>query len=633
MPQSVLLRRLLSLVWRYRWGCLKVLMLQLALLSMGLLGLSLTGLGVDYIRFAVGQRGVEAALATVKPPLWPFGLAPVAGWSPMTTLTVIAGAILLFAALRSLLNAFYTLASARLIQANVIVDLRKQVFAKLQRLSFRFYDSNASGTIINRVTGDVQAVRAFVDQVVMQSLILIISLVCYLVYMLRIHVGLTLACLATTPLLWWLTRRFSRRVRPAYLIGRDLFDRLVLLITENLKGVHVIKGFARQGEAIAGFRKVNREVEEQKRWVFGVVSTFQPLIGFMTQINLLVLLAYGGLLVIRYEQAVDLVTAAGVGLSIGQLIVFSGLLQQFSGQVANIANIANTMQHSFTGAQRVFEILDAPVEVVSKPDARRPDSIRGEVRFENVGFAYQPGNPVLRDISFTVRPGQCVAIVGATGCGKTTLLSLIPRFYDPAAGRILIDGIDLRDLHLESLRRHIGLVFQESFLFSTTVAENIAFGHPDATREQIERAARIASAHDFIMELPKGYDTVLAESGASLSGGQRQRLAIARALLLEPPILLLDDPTAAIDPQTEDDILVAMDNAIRGRTTFLVAHRLSTLRRADFVIVLDDGCVAQRGTHAALMDDEGLYRWAASFQTADAESLRLLGFETGGSVL
>ena len=253
------------------------------------------------------------------------------------------------------------------------------------------------------------------------------------------------------------------------------------------------------------------------------------------------------------------------------------------------------------------------------------------MRFENLSFAYDGAEAVVRDVNLDVKPGQCVAILGATGAGKSVLMSLIPRFFDPTAGRLLIDGIDARRLHLDDLRRNIGLVFQESFLFSNTVAANIAFGHPDATPAQIEKAARIAAAHDFIMTLPKGYDTVLGESGNTLSGGQRQRLAIARAVLLEPAVLLLDDPTAAIDSETEHEIFEALDRAIEGRTTFIVAHRLSTLRRADFIIVLESGRIVQQGTHEQLMKVPGPYLHVASLQLVDDRELQELKLREGAT--
>jgi ATP-binding cassette subfamily B protein len=262
------------------------------------------------------------------------------------------------------------------------------------------------------------------------------------------------------------------------------------------------------------------------------------------------------------------------------LVVFASLLQQFSQQVSKVSDIANSAQQSLTSAQRLFEILDAPVEIKSPSHALRLDRLRGQVEFESVTFSYGSGQPVLHDLSLRVEPGQFVALLGMTGSGKSTLLSLIPRFYDPQSGRVRLDGHDLRTLHLEDVRRQIGLVFQESFLFSHTIGANIAFGRPQATREQLERAATIAAAHDFIMELPEGYDTVIGEAGANLSGGQRQRLAIARAVLLDPPILLMDDPTAAIDSETEHQILAALDRAVKGRTLRLGTGPGRLVRRA-----------------------------------------------------
>jgi ATP-binding cassette subfamily B protein len=629
---------LLGLTWVYRWGCIKVLAFQIVLLTMGMLGLGLMGVGVDYVRYVVSSRpevgvtvaapsapaATPAARAVPKPPRWPLGLVPPTDWTPTHVVTALAVGILVLALIRSVLNFGYTVAMNRLVQMEVVVDLRAKVYAKMQRLSFRFYDANASGSLINRVTTDVQAVRLFIDGVAIQSMILGLSLAVYLVYMLSIDGRLTFACLATTPLLWTTTVRFSRRVQPAYRRERALFDRQVLMLSESLRGIQVIKGFARQKEEIERFAAASRAVAGQKRWIFRVTSTFQPLIGLFTQINLVVMLAYGGYLVVCHDRAPGLDEAVRAGLSVGQLLVFAGLLQQFSGQVANIANIANSMQQSLTGAQRVFEILDTPVEIASPPRAVRMPRVRGEIEFDHVSFAYTAGEPVLEDLCFRVGPGQCAAILGATGSGKSALLSLIPRFYDPTAGRILADGMDIRQLDLDDWRRQIGVVFQESFLFSNSAAANIAFGHVHATREEIERAARIAAAHDFIMAMPEGYDTILREGGTDLSGGQRQRLAIARAVLPDPAILLLDDPTAAVDMTTEDDILDAIETAMARRTTFMVANRLSTLRRADRIIVLDRGRIVQSGTHEELISVKGHYRWAASLQIPDQKSLDLL---------
>ncbi len=602
--------RLLKLGWNYKLPALGVIGLQCVLLAFALSGLGLTGLGIDVIRKGLDENAAD--------PAFPFGLVPPGDWSAMKTVCVVAAAVLGVAAIRFYLDKTSRIAKAILV-LRIIVDLRAKVYDKMQRLSFSFFDANASGSIINRVTSDVQAVRMFIDGVLIEVLMLLISLVFFVGYMLSIHFWLTIWCLATTPFLWLLTVMFSRQVKPAWRRNRELFDTAVLRLSENVQGVHVVKGFSRQPQEIEKFTQANAAVRDQKQWIFWRVTTFVPLIGFLPQLNLVVLMVYGGHLFMT-----DPTFRIGSGF-----FVFAGLLQQFSSQVGSIAVIANSIQQSLTGAQRVFEVLDTPSTVTSPPNAVPLARAEGRVELECVTFGYQPGEPALSQVSIVAEPGQTIAILGATGAGKSSLLSMIPRFYDPQQGRVLIDGRDIRGYDLADLRRNIGLVFQESFLFSNTVAANIAFGHPEATKEQIEKAAKIASAHGFIMDLEKGYDTILGEGGSNLSGGQRQRLAIARAILLEPSILLLDDPTAAIDPQTEHEILEAMNNAMRGRTTFVVAHRLSTLRRADKVIVMDKGRIVQTGTHAELMGSQGHYRHAATLQIADHESKRLLGMASG----
>jgi ATP-binding cassette subfamily B protein len=606
---GALVRRLFGLAWRYRLHCLQVLGIQLVLLTLGIGGLSFTGLGIDYIRHRVDHAPL---------PVNRLHLALPEDWPPLHVLGLLAGLILGFALVRAGLNYVYAVSVNRLVQQKLVVDLRGEVYEKLQQLSFRFFDANTTGSIITRVTGDVQSVRMFTDQVLIQSVIMAISLTIYVIYMASLSPGLTVACLATTPLLWLLSAWFSRKVQPEMMNNRTLVEKMVQILAEGIQGIAVTKGFGREAEARAKFDSANNAVLTQQHGIFWRMSLFSPAIGFLTRINMMVLLGYGGWLVAHDRLPL------GTGL-----VVFAGLLDQFSGQVNNVATIVNSVQQSLIGARRVFEILDAPVEVKSAPDAVRRPKLTGAVDFQDVSFAYDGAEAVVRNLNLTVSPGQCVAILGATGAGKSVLMSLIPRFFDPTAGRILADGIDLRRLNLEDLRRNIGLVFQESFLFSNTIAANIAFGHPDATREQIERAAKIAAAHDFIRALPLGYDTVLGESGNSLSGGQRQRLAIARAVLLEPAILLLDDPTAAIDSETEHEIFEALDRAIAGRTTFIVAHRLSTLRRADFIVVMEEGRIVQRGTHEELMRLPGPYLRVANLQLIAVDDLRALGLAGG----
>ena len=600
-----LVGRLLRLSLVYRRECALVFSLQVVLLALGVFGLGLSGVAVDVIRKALDTGAPE--------PRFPFELSPPAGVSTEKLLFVIGALVLAMAAARALLSFSYSLVVGRLVHLKFVPELRTLVFDKLQRLSFRFFDENATGSIINRVTGDVQSVRMFVDGVLLQGLVILLSLGVYLVYMLRTHALLTAVCLALAPLLWFVTARFSRRVRPAYAESRRLVDRMVLAMSEGIRGMLVVKTFGREDYELSRFDRHNREVREQQHAIFRKVSRFGPTISFTSQLNLAVLLVYGGSLVARDA------------LSLGELIVFAGLLQQFSTQVAGIAVIVNTLQQSLAGARRVFEVLDAPLDVASPADPVRAPRLEGRIRFENVGFRYADDGDALAGVDFEIQPGECVAVVGVTGAGKSTLLSLIPRFFDATAGRVLVDGVDVRRLDLDELRRNVGLVFQEGLLFRATVAENIAFAAPGASRDRVERAARLAGAHEFVATLPDSYDTLLEEGGANLSGGQRQRLAIARAILGEPPILLLDDPTTAVDAATENEVLDAIDGARRGRTTIIVANRLTTIRRANRILVLHEGRLVEQGSHDELVRQRGVYFRMARLQAADAESARLLG--------
>ena len=383
-----LIRRLWGLAWRYRARCLEVLGLQLVLLTLGLGGLSLTGVGIDYIRHILGREHPTLATPAIPPPHLKFGLSLPEGWPPLQVIFLIAGLILALAVVRAFLNYAYTVSINRLVQQRLVVDLRGEIYDKLQRLSFRFFDANTTGSIITRVTGDVQSVRMFVDQVLIQSLIMVISLTVYIIYMVSLHPGLTLACLASTPLLWVMSTIFSRKIQPAYAHNRTLVERMVQNLAESIQGIQVTKGFGREAEDRARFFASNQAVLEQQHSIFWRVSLFSPAVGFLTRINMMVLLGYGGWLVLRGELPL------GTGL-----IVFAGLLEQFSGQVNQVATVVNSVQQSLIGARRVFEILDAPIEVKSPPGAQARPRLSGAVSFENVSFAYDGIDPVLRDIS------------------------------------------------------------------------------------------------------------------------------------------------------------------------------------------------------------------------------------------
>jgi len=588
------LRRLLGIAWSYRTDCLQLLGLQLVVVILTVTVIALAGVGIDFIRHCADR--------TVAAPALPFFVPSDA--SDKAVIVWLALGILTAALLRAAISFAFGLVSVRFLHGRIVVNLRSQVFAKLQQLSFRFFDSNASGSIINRVTSDAHAVRIFIEGVLLQLAIIAITLIACSVYMFRTDWRLTLACLSVLPLQVWFAIRFSRKVRPAYEENRDLMDRMVLGFSENVQGIQVVKGFALEPKVMGRFAGWSEDIRLQKRKVFGEIALFWPVIDGLNRLAMAILIGYGGWMVARGDISL------GTGL-----VAFAGLLQQFSAQVTTLAAVVDNAQVSLAGAKRIFEILDTDPGVASAPSAHSPGRFLGRVAFENISFEYQENATVLRDLSFVAEPGRRIAIAGATGAGKSALLSLIPRFYDPKAGRVTLDGHDVRLLPLQELRRQVGMVFQENFLFSNTIAANISFGHPDASQERIERAARIAGAHEFITALPEGYETFLGEGGVNLSGGQRQRIAIARALLLEPTVLLLDDPTSAIDPETEKEIMEAMESAMVGRTTFIVAHRLSTLRRADLILVLDHGKLVQTGTHAELMTQDGHYRRAILVQS------------------
>jgi ABC-type multidrug transport system fused ATPase/permease subunit len=484
----------------------------------------------------------------------------------------------------------------------MVFYLREAVYDKLQRVGFKFHDALSSGQLINRSLTDLQNVRQFLQTALLTSLDIVLIVAFYIVLILTRSPWVALLALIPLPFWTWYFYKFGKKAQPAGKAVMEAEDRNVSLITENIAGVHVVKAFATEQKEIDKYRANLDEFFHRVQSRIRMFANFTPIVrGIATASNLVLFLAAGILIIDGRLNAGDFLI---LGTSMGAIL---GRLQQ-------VGAINEQYQTAIVSARRLYEVLSAPPTVHEKPDAKRLPPGPGHVRFENVTFGYDPAKPVLRDVDFDVPGGSVIAIVGPTGAGKSTLVNLIARFYDPQQGTIRIDGMDIKDVPLSQLRSEVAFVFQETYLFSDTVEANIAYGRPHMTGGMVEAAARLAQAHEFIEQLPHAYQTVLAERGSSLSGGQRQRLAIARAILSNPRILVLDDATAAVDPETEDLIRRGMRFAMYGRTTFVIAHRLSTAKQADRVIVMENGQVTQTGTHDELMAQDGHYREIAAVQ-------------------
>ncbi len=494
------------------------------------------------------------------------------------------------------------------IASHVGYDLRNRMFDHIQRLSFSYHDRSQAGQLISRSIEDIRAIERFMGFGLIELTRLSILLIGVVTLLFLRNARLAaIAMLPVIPLVAmtvWLGSRISR----LFLEVDNNLGELSSRLQENATGAQVIRAFAREPYEIARFNAANRALYRARITVISQWSRVMPTTRLLAVLGTILILWFGGSMVLQGE------------MSVGEVVAFNSYIMMLALPARQLVWLVNVGGEAAAGIQRVFEILDTPREIASPQGAVPLPPLSGRVAFRGVSFHYEgDGIPALQDISLEIAPNQIVALIGATGSGKTTLINLIPRFYDVTQGAVLVDGYDVRQVELASLRRQIGIVLQTSLLFSDSVRANIAFGRPDAPPEEIEAAARAAQAHAFITRLPEGYDTLIGERGLTLSGGQRQRIAIARALLMDPRILILDDSTSSVDLHTERLIQQALDTLMQGRTTFVIAHRVATVRRADLILVLDGGRIVQRGTHADLISRPGPYREVYELQLQGAE--------------
>lgn len=503
--------------------------------------------------------------------------------------------IIIFAALRGLfafLQAFWAEKNSQ----SVAYDLRNDLYAKIQRLSFSYHDKNQTGQLMIRATDDVEKVRLFIGQGLLQLVGAIILLTGTVIILFTTNASLAWTAMPILPVALVLFMIFGSLSQPLFRQVQIKLSALNTILQENLAGVKVVKAFTREQEQQTKFRVAADATMNQAITVSRLFTFLFPLVFLIANLGQAAIFYFGGKQIIT-----------GL-LTLGEWQEFSLYLIYLFFPVAQFGFIITQMGQAAASADRIFEILDAKNDIVDKPDAISLPDVTGTVKFENVTFRYfGGGEPVLKNVSFTANPGETIALLGATGSGKTTIINLLPRFYDPSEGKITIDGHDLRDIKLESLRSQIGIVLQETTLFSGTIRENIAFGKPEASQQEIEAAAKAAQAHDFIMSFPEGYDTHVGERGTTLSGGQKQRVAIARALLLNPRILILDDSTSSVDLNTEAQIQKALEGLMKGRTSFVIAQRISTVMNADKILVLEKGEVVAEGKHQDLMEESAIY--------------------------
>jgi len=499
--------------------------------------------------------------------------------------------IALLSALATYVDNYYT----ESVGQYVAHDLRLRTFHHLQRLSLGYYNTHQTGTLLSTITTDIQTIQGFASSSTLNILVDLLTIVCMLVLMFWLNWDFTLIAIGVTPFLLLFVSRFKKAVKKAtHEVRKEQAD-IVAVVQQALESMQAVKAFNREELEQEELRGVSHATVDAALKARSIKALLSPVVTVTVAVCTAIVLWRGSYLIL------------GGVMTVGALTVYLAYLSKFFKPVKDLATTTNAIAQAAVGVDRIRAILDTDTVIPQKSTATDAPPLRGEVVFEHVAFAYDVQNPVLTDVSFTIKPGQLVGVVGPTGSGKSTVVSMLPRFYDPTNGTVRIDGYDVRDFTLKSLREQIGYVLQDTVLFHGTIAENIAFGRPGASREEIIRAAELANAHEFIAKMAQGYDTVVGERGSTLSGGQRQRIGIARVMVRNNPILLLDEPTAALDTESEKLVIEALERLMKGRTVITIAHRLTTIRDADQIIVIAGGVVAESGTHEELIQKNGIY--------------------------
>ncbi|GAM13795.1 ABC transporter ATP-binding protein [Mesobacillus selenatarsenatis] len=495
-----------------------------------------------------------------------------------------------------------------------VYKLRNSLYEKLQFLSFRYYDNAKTGDLMSRLTADVEGFRFFLSFGFSELIRFVLLIGISFSVMFYYSISLTFVTLATLPFLAVVVYKFDRAVHPAFRGIRKSFGKLNTKVQENISGINTVKSLSREDYEIGRFNASNGNYKDQYLFTSEIWAKYFPLMEFLGNLSVVLLLGYGGFLVMNES------------LLPGELVAFYSLVWYIMWPIMNLGFVVNLFSQSKASGERLLEILEADEEIEEKRGALQVEKLSGDVEFNDVTLRYgDDENEALYNITFKARPGQTIGLIGSTGSGKTSITQLMTRFYEPVAGQVLIDGVDIKDYSIRSLRSNIGIVLQESFLFSSSIKANISYGNPDATMEEVIAAAKRAQAHSFIMELPDGYDTILGERGMGLSGGQKQRIAIARAICVNPSVLILDDATSAVDMETEFMIQQALLEVMKGRTTFIIAHRISSLKHADEILVLENGSIAERGTHEQLIKNGGTYQKIYDIQFKDREKVSQTG--------